>query len=395
MRKAAKLISHSPAPAAHSKHIKELSRQLAKKLNPPSAVLTRDPLAAAKAAGLRYFGDDNPGIQREKDGDSFRYISPGGKAVTENETLKRIKSLAIPPAWTDVWISPLENGHLQATGRDARGRKQYRYHASWRSTRDESKFGRMMAFGVALPQIRRRVDQDLAKHGLPREKVLATVVRLLETTFIRIGNEEYARENKSFGLTTMHDRHVQIAGSTVNFRFRGKRGIYHEIRLQDRRLARIVKKCRDIPGSELFQYVDENGKRQSIDSGEINAYLREISGEDFTAKDFRTWGGTVLAAIALKELTETGAEKQNRKNVLRAIERVAEKLGNTPAICRKCYIHPAIIDSYLDGTLIQSLAQRVKQLENSNSGLQPAELTVLNLLKNRLETDPRSAIQAA
>jgi DNA topoisomerase I len=377
---------HKAQTALQKKKIERLSRELADRLRPPKPVLHKDPRKAAKAAGLEYLMDNEPGITRScTDPKSCSYLTPAGNAVSDEETLKRIKRLAIPPAWTDVWISPIANGHLQATGRDAKGRKQYRYHHDWRSTRDETKYGRMMAFGKALPKIRQQVEADLALPGLPRRKVLATVVRLLETTFIRVGNEEYARTNNSFGLTTMQDQHVAVKGCVVNFKFVGKRSIYHEISLEDCRLAQIVKECRDVPGAELFQYIDENGKSQTIKSGDVNAYLREISGKDFTAKDFRTWGGTVLAAMALQEMQNVEKKSQVKKNVKQAIETVSQRLGNTPAICKKCYIHPAIIDSYLDGTLLNALRRRInKAADKDMSSLRPEEAKVLTLLRRRL-----------
>ena len=297
-----------------------------------------DPPAAAKAAGLRYVNDSKPGIRRDKEGDTVRYLDAKGQPVEDEATLKRIKSLVIPPAWTDVWICPQANGHLQATGRDARGRKQYRYHPKWRNVRDEVKYERMINFGNALPTIRAEVDKALKQPGLPREKMLATIVYLLEATMMRVGNEEYARTNKSFGLTTLRNRHVKVDGSDVEFKFRGKSGVYHKIHVHDRRLARIIRSTRDLPGQELFQYLDEDGETHSIDSSDVNEYLRTITGEDYTAKDFRTWSGTVLAALALQEFEKFDSETQAKKNIVRAIESVAEKLGNTPSICRKCYV---------------------------------------------------------
>lgn len=351
-------------------------------------MLITDPVQSAKAAGLRYVSDEIPGIRRKRAGKHFSYIGLDGKPIHDPDELQRIKSLGIPPAYTDVWICPLPNGHIQATGRDAKGRKQYRYHPRWREVRDETKYGRMLAFGAALPRIRERVEQDLGLPGLPREKVLATVVRLLGATLIRVGNDEYAKQNKSFGLTTMRDRHVEINGATVKFRFRGKSGKNHSIALTDRRLARIVKRCRDIPGYELFQYIDDNGERQTIDSADVNEYLREITGQDFTAKDFRTWAGTVLATLALQECEAFASETQAKRQIAQAITSVAERLGNTPSICRKCYVHPAVIDSYLDGTMIESLQQRVEQeLEDAPEGLEPEERAVMRLLKRRLERE--------
>lgn len=340
---------------------------------------------APAVPGLRHVSDERPGITRERDGDGFRYLDRDGALVTDEETLARIKALAIPPAWTEVWICPYANGHIQATGRDARRRKQYRYHARWRAVRDEAKYERMLGFGRALPLIRQRVEEDLKQRGLTREKVLATIVRLLQTTMMRVGNEEYARENKSFGLTTLRDRHVRIDGSEVQFRFRGKSGVMHEVKLDDPRLARIIGRTRDLPGQELFQYVDDDGELRTVDSSDVNEYLREITGEDYTAKDFRTWSGTLLAALALQEYEKVDSEAQAKKNVVRAIEAVAEKLGNTPSICRKCYVHPGIIESYLDGSMLQALHQRAREeLADDVHALQPEEAAVLALLERRL-----------
>ncbi|HYD59885.1 MAG TPA: DNA topoisomerase IB [Noviherbaspirillum sp.] len=342
-------------------------------------------IANAKQVGLRYVSDNMPGIARVPDKDSFHYIDADGKHVRDEETLGRIKSLAIPPAWTDVWICPWPNGHIQATGRDAKRRKQYRYHPRWRSVRDEAKYERMLNFGKALPLIRRRVDETLKLPGLQREKVLATIVYLLEATMMRIGNEEYARQNKSFGLTTLRDRHVRIDGSEVEFRFRGKSGVQHSVKVDDRRLARIIRSTRDLPGQELFQYVDNNGEQRSVDSADVNDYLRSITGEDYTAKDFRTWSGTVLAALALQEYEKFDSEAQAKKNVVRAIESVAEKLGNTPSICRKCYVHPAVIESYLDGTMLNAMQERAREeMAHELEELGAEEAAVLALLQERL-----------
>jgi DNA topoisomerase-1 len=294
--------------------------------------------------------DAASGITRQRAGAGFRYRGPNGAAVRDEAVVARIKALAIPPAWEQVWICPREDGHLQATGRDARGRKQYRYHRRWHEVRDETKYGRMLAFAKALPRIRRRVRQDLALPGLPQDKVLATVVRLLETTRMRIGSEEYARENESFGLTTLRVRQVRVSGSTMEFRFRGKSGVWHEFALSDRKLAAIVRRMRDLPGYELFQYVDEQGVTRAVDAADVNAYLKGIAGEDFTSKDFRTWAGTVLAARAFHEFGEG--------RLSQAIEHVARQLGNTKAVCRKCYIHPTVIDAYLDGSLARAMTGR-------------------------------------
>ncbi|NNG21928.1 DNA topoisomerase IB [Telluria aromaticivorans] len=352
--------------------------------SPPS-----DPPAAARAAGLRYVLDDRPGIRRESvvdgAGEGFRYLDNKGDPVDDEATLARIKSLVIPPAWQEIWICPQANGHLQATGRDAKGRKQYRYHPKWRAARDEVKYERMLNFGNALPAIRKEVDRALGLPGLPREKVLATIVYLLEATMMRVGNEEYARTNKSFGLTTLRNRHVSVEGSAVEFRFRGKSGVYHKVKVQDRRLARIIARARDLPGQELFQYVDDQGETRSIDSSDVNDYLRAITGEEYTAKDFRTWSGTVLAALALQEFEKFDSETQAKKNIVRAIESVSEKLGNTPSICRKCYVHPAVLDAYLEGTVLEVLRERTEQqLQENLHALQPEEAAVVAMLQQRL-----------
>ncbi len=338
-----------------------------------------DPIQSAKAAHLRYVNDRTlPGIRRIGTTRRVRYVDPAGRTIADRQELQRIYALAIPPAWTDVWICPNPLGHLQATGRDARGRKQYRYHPRWREVRDEVKYGRLIAFAETLPRIRARAAADLRKSGLPRQKVLAAVVALLEKTLIRVGNDEYARENGSFGLTTMRDQHAQVRGGVVHFEFRGKSGIRHAVDLHDARLARIVKACRDLPGYELFQYVDDEGQRQVVDSADVNDYLRDVSGEDFTAKDFRTWAGTVLAAKALAEIATCSSTTQAKRNVVRAIEAVARRLGNTKAVCRTCYIHPAIIDAYLDGATIQTFKSRAK------ASLDGDELAVVRLLERRL-----------
>lgn len=310
-----------------------------------------DPSQSAKDAGLRYVTDSQPGILRKRCGKGFRYIGLDGKTMRDPEILARIKSLVIPPAWTNVWICTNPKGHLQVTGRDSKGRKQSRYHPRWREVRDETKYERMLIFGTVLPKIREQVEEDLATPGLSRRKVLATVVRLMETTFIRVGNEEYARENGSYGLTTMRNRHVQVNGSTVTFTFQGKSKIRHTLDVHDRKLARIIHRCQDIPGYELFQYVDSEGVPQPIDSADVNDYLREISQEDFTAKDFRTWAGTVLTCMTLREFEAFDSETQAKKNVVHAIKTVAKRLGNTPAVCRKCYVHPAVLEIYLSGTM--------------------------------------------
>ncbi|HEY6229127.1 MAG TPA: DNA topoisomerase IB [Verrucomicrobiae bacterium] len=353
----------------------------------------KDPVISAKEAGLHYVSDEQAGIRREKKGRDFQFINAAGRAIKDEADIRRIRKLAIPPAWTDVWICPDPNGHLQATGRDDRGRKQFRYHPRWREVRDETKYNRMIDFAKALPKIRERTAKDLAKSGLPLEKVLATVVRILETGVIRIGNEEYAKQNNSFGLTTMRDRHVRVRGSEMRFEFRGKSGKLHKIELQDPRLAKVVKGCQDIPGQELFQYLDDDGERRKISSNDVNDYLREITGGDFTAKDFRTWAGTVLAAMALREVEKTDTKAQQKKNITKAIESVAAKLGNTPTICRKCYIHPFILESYMDGTLLaQAAEQRARAGKHS---LNAEEAMVLRLLKARLKTQTKQRAPGA
>eukprot|EP01034_Spumella_vulgaris_P042447 gene42447-52642_t len=332
--------------------------------------------------------DHQPGIARKRSAKGFRYVDAGGKQVRDDATLARIRALAIPPAWEQVWICAQPNGHLQATGRDARGRKQYRYHARWRSVRDEVKYERMLAFGRALPGIRAAVDAALGLPGLPREKVLATVVHLLQVTMMRVGNEEYARENKSFGLTTLRNRHVRIDGSAVEFHFRGKSGVEHRVTVSDRRLARIIRRTRELPGQDLFQYIGDDGATHSIGSADVNDYLRSISGDDYTAKDFRTWYGTVLAALALQEFERFDSETQAKKNIVRAIEAVAQKLGNTPTICRKCYVHPAVIEAYLDGSDLAALrASTEREFSADLHALSPEEAAVLALLQRRLQVD--------
>ena len=343
-----------------------------------------DPVESAKAAGLRYVTDDEPGIRRVKRGKGFSFVDPQGRTVQDEKTLERIRKLAIPPAWTDVWICPRPNGHLQATGRDAKGRKQYRYHADWRDVRDETKFGRMIAFGESLPKIRERIEQDMGQRGLGRAKVVATVVKLLETTLIRVGNKEYVKQNNSFGLTTLRDQHVDVEGSRLRFEFRGKSGKEHSVEVHDRRLARIVRQCRDLPGQKLFQYLDENGERQSVSSEDVNAYLRETTGEDFSAKDFRTWGGTVLALSALLEIGACESEREANRAVVEAIKHVSGQLGNRPAICRKYYVHPVVIETFLEGSLRETLEEVVDQKDSGDdSGLQRLEAQVLRLLKGR------------
>jgi DNA topoisomerase I len=339
-----------------------------------------DPAEAARAAQLRYVSDSRPGIRRRAAGAGFVYIDGQDTQVHDEAVLARIKALAIPPAWTDVWICKLPHGHIQASGRDARGRKQYRYHARWRKVRDEAKYGRMLEFGAALPRIRERVEEHLRLPKLSREKVLAIVTRLLETTFIRVGNEEYARTNKSFGLTTLKDRHVKIEGPRIRFRFRGKSGKEHEITLANRRLARLVKSCQDLPGQDLFQYIDADGEPQPIDSGDVNAYLRDIAGEDFTAKDFRTWAGTLLAAQLLDDYPAVEAVTAAKAACASSVKEVARQLGNTPAICRKCYIHPAVLEGFLDEKKL-ALWKTTSAAAGERTGLSRHEVALLRYLE--------------
>jgi DNA topoisomerase-1 len=346
--------------------------------------------AAAKAAKLRYVSDRGKGIRRARNKDGFDYFAPDGSRITDPDVLARIRKLAIPPAYEDVWICPYSNGHLQATGRDTRGRKQYRYHPKWREVRDEAKYGKMLLFGKLLPKIREQVDKDLARPGLPREKVLAAIVRLLESTLIRVGNEEYARTNKSFGLTTLRNRHVRIeGGARIRFDFRGKSGTEHHIDLHNKKLANVVRRCQDLPGQELFQYLDEDGQPHGVDSDDVNDYLQAITGEAITAKDFRTWAATNLAALALRELETFDTQAKAKKNVVQAVESVAKMLGNTPAICRKCYIHPAIFDGYLDGSLLDALKQRAdEKLADPGAGLKAEEAAVIAFLAHQLGEQP-------
>src|SRR4051812_6879353 len=362
--------------------------QVAKRLPIPASNRPA-PVESARSAGLRYVSDTVPGITRRKSGTSFTYLTPAGRVLRDAEDLQRIKSLVIPPAWTDVWITTDPRGHLQATGRDARGRKHYRYHPRWREVRDETKYYRLIGFAQALPAIRRRTDADLRKAGLPKEKVLATVVQLLEKTLIRVGNDEYAKQNRSFGLTTLRDGHVDVSGGKVTFAFRGKSGVEHEVDLNDRRLARVVKACRDLPGQELFQYVDSDGKRQTIESSDVNEYLRQVTGEDFTSKDFRTWAGTVLAAQLLRDFERFDSDAQAKRNIVQAVESVAKRLGNTKAVCRKCYIHPAVFDAYLDGSMVKTVAQRARRAARKIEDLSEGEAAVLGLLKRRLARETR------
>ncbi|HEX4748016.1 MAG TPA: DNA topoisomerase IB [Bryobacteraceae bacterium] len=339
-----------------------------------------DEVKSAKEAGLRYVIPKGKGIQRKASGTGFQYLDANDDPIQDEETLTRIRSLVIPPAWTSVWISPRPNTHIQAVGRDAKGRKQYRYHPNYRKVRDLVKFDRMRSFGRILPRIRRAVERDLSRPEMPKRKILAAVVKLLELSYIRIGNEEYAEENGSFGLTTLQNRHVQVLGDTLKFKFRGKSAQHHEITVKDPRLARIIRKCRDLPGSSLFEYLDEDGKPATIESGDVNDYLREISGGEFTAKDFRTWGGTCLAANCLLARVAEKADSPVTKSVLiEVVKEVAGKLGNKPATCKKYYIHPAILDSFTAGTL-HELADKLRD-SNSNYAYERIVLSLLTPLK--------------
>jgi DNA topoisomerase I len=339
---------------------------------------------AAVSAGLRYVTDAGPGIRRRRSGRGFAYVNDDGRLIRDAREVQRIKSLAIPPAWRDVWICPSSSGHLQATGRDAKGRKQYRYHARWREVRDEAKYDRLPSFAASLPMLRRRVARDLAESVLSMRKVVAAVVQLLEKTLIRVGNEEYARSNRSFGLTTLESAHARIKGSTVRFRFRGKSGKFHDITLSDARLARIVRRCQELPGRHLFQYLDDDGATHDVGSADVNDYLREAMGQDFTAKDFRTWAGTVLAAQKLCAMESATSATAAKQNVLAAIDEVAESLGNTRAVCRKCYIHPAVVDEYVEGHLQDALpASAMGRARHAGHGLSRAERAVASLLRRR------------
>ena len=369
-----------PAPTAR----KRARRSTDETVHPPRGAAIEGP-AAAKEAGLRYVSDQKPGLSRVKRGKSFGYVDAAKKPVKDEEILARIKSLVIPPAWTDVWICPVANGHIQATGRDQRGRKQYRYHPRWREVRDETKYERVLSFARVLPALRKRCDEEMRRPGLPREKVLATVVRLLEITLIRVGNEEYARANASFGLTTMREEHVDVEGSQIHFRFRGKSGKEHAVDVRDKRVARIVARCQDLPGDDLFHYIDHEGQLHAIESADENAFLRDVTGGDFTAKDFRTWAGTVLAAQALEAFEAFDSEAQAKRNVVDAIRQVSGRLGNTPTVCRKCYVHPLILETYLHGELVDMLRARAERmLKDELADLRPEEAAVLALLQQKL-----------
>jgi DNA topoisomerase I len=343
--------------------------------------------AAAEEAGLVYTTDDEPGMRRVRRGKRFEYVGPDGRQIRDPAILDRIRSLVIPPAWKDVWITTRARGHLQATGRDARGRKQHRYHARWREVRDADKFDRMSEFGRVLPRIRGRVARDLRRPGLPKEKVVATIVRLLETTFLRVGNEEYAQQNNSFGLTTLRNRHVKVTGATVRFLFKGKSGVEVAAGVTNRRVARVIKRCEELPGQNLFQYIDDDGERRTVTSDDVNDYLREVTGADFTAKDFRTWAGTVLAARALREAAGFESETESKRNVVAAIDGVAHRLGHTRAVCRRSYVHPAVIEAYLDGRLATAIGVTAARTQ---ARLSADEAAVLALLRRKARTRTRT-----
>lgn len=353
--------------------------------------MATDPAADLREEGLVYSSDAQPGIARVRRGRGFGYRDADQRPVRDQATLDRIKSLAIPPAWNDVWICASARGHLQATGRDAKGRKQFRYHPRWTALRHANKYSRLIGFCIVLPKIRRRVARDLRGPGLTHVKIVATIIRIMETTLIRVGNEEYARQNRSYGLTTLRDRHASVRGSTVRLMFRGKSGKDVEAEVTDRRVARVVKQCLDLPGQDLFVYVDENGERRSVTSQDVNDYLRETTGEDYTAKDFRTWSGTVLAAVALRGLEGFESETEAKRNVVAAIDRVAKRLGNTRAVARRSYVHPAVLESYLDGSLGHKLVRRAEKLLDEGRITPSAEAAVLSLLRSRLRREARAA----
>ena len=347
--------------------------------------LDLEPEETAKLVGLRYVRADSLQIVRQKVGRGFSYLDAKGDRITDEAELQRLKDLTIPPALSDVFICHLPNGHLQATGRDTKRRKQYFYHPDWRKIRSQNKFNRMLLFGASLPLIRETTERHLRKRGLPREKVLATVIQLLETTLIRVGNHQYAKKNRSFGLTTLRDRHVEVTGTKVQFEFRGKSGVDHQIELKDRRLAKVIKKCQEIPGYEIFKYYDANGERHFVDSGDVNEYLQQITDRDFTAKDFRTWAGTLLAAIELDELGEFDSDKQAKKNIVSAIKQVAKQLGNRPATCRKYYVHPAILEAYEDGLLLNLMSETTNiNIESPANELNPEEKVVLKIIEQAI-----------
>jgi len=358
--------------------------------SPSRPLRSLDGPLAAKAAGVRYVTDATPGIRRQRCGRGFRYLSPDGSCLRDKEALQRIRSLTIPPAWTRVWICNTPWGHLQAVGNDAKGRKQYRYHHLFREARDRDKYARLPAFVASLARIRKTVKADLRRSGLPREKVLAAVVRLLETTYIRVGNDEYAEENDSFGLTTLRNRHVRRSGETLRFRFRGKSGVTRSIDLRDPTIARVVAQCQDLPGYRLFQYIDQDGATREVDSSDVNQYLRAITGQEFTAKDFRTWAGTILASREFTAVGPARTERELKTKLATGVKRVAEQLGNRPATCRRYYIHPALFEAYADGSLFRTMAQGVEQQEMYNGrGLSAEEYSVTVLITGYLQSSAR------
>jgi DNA topoisomerase I len=360
----------------------------------PVSISIPDPQDAAETAGLTYVTDEEPGIRRKKAGTGFSYVTSQETKVQDQKTLKRIRKLAIPPAWTDVWICAKPNGHVQATGRDARGRKQYRYHAGFREVRESTKYVHMVEFAKSLPAIRRTLAEHMALRGLPREKVLATVVHLLETTLIRVGNDSYAKDNKSYGLTTLQNNHVEVNGTELKFHFKGKSGKMWQLRVKDRRLAKIVRACQELPGQELFQYIDEDDVLRDVTSSDVNDYLKEIAHRDVTAKDFRTWHGTVLAAVALQEVQTFDSKAAFKRNVKSAIERVAARLGNTATICRKCYVHPEVLQAYAEGELLLQVKASIDdELRNNLPKLTPEEAAVLALLEARVSRTLKDKLQ--
>jgi DNA topoisomerase-1 len=348
---------------------------------------TAEVAATIAEEGLRYVSDSSPGYTRKRTGTTFSYYDKEGKRISDAAVVRRIKSIGIPPAYESVWICPSPSGHIQATGLDARGRKQYRYHPKWRELRDQNKYQHIMDFAAALPALRERVAADMKREGLPREKVLATIVSLLEKTLIRVGNAEYVEKNKSYGLTTMRRKHIAISRGVLRFEFTGKSGKQWKLRVEDKRIAAIVKRCADIPGHELFKYLDDTGESRTVDSGDVNAYIKDITGEDFSAKDFRTWAGTVLAALALAEFKKYDSQTEAKRNIVAAIESVSKQLGNTPAICRKCYVHPEILNAYISGDLVQMIEAKISQkFKRQYAKLTSDEVMVLAFLRERLDT---------
>ncbi|WP_288142431.1 DNA topoisomerase IB [Mesorhizobium sp.] len=349
----------------------------------PLARVLPPPEKSAKRASLVHTSDEEPGIRRKRAGRGFFYVAPNGRKLGDGKTLARIRSLAIPPAWSDVWISPQPDGHLQATGRDERGRKQYRYHPRWSTCRDEVKYSSLVAFAEALPRLRRRIDADLRRHGLPPERIVASVVWLLDNTMIRIGNAAYARDNKSFGLTTLRDRHVEITGSTLRFAFKGKSGREWHLKLTDRRIAKVVRGAQDLPGQHLFQYLDSDGARHTIGSQDVNDYIREATSADFSSKHFRTWGGTICAAVLLATEPVPKTEAAAKRAMNKVIDQVAHRLGNTRAVCRRCYIHPAVIETWTKGHLAYELKAVLNALRKPIEGLDDQETLILKWLSGK------------